>query len=219
MSRVIREHGTASDATKEIGTIMHKRFATLAALVGAAVLLLAALPAASASAASPWWQVLSGSRPTNLWEPADAEEVQEVKGTSLGSSPVATIFAVEVEVGGEVIGCLGTGSFLAFPPFEGPTADELCEGATGYPASKTHEEFEEMLEGPYGAGEVKVTGGPAGSSPFEVQSPWGPPIELNVIEFEVPFIGPVSYTHLRAHETVLDLVCRLLLEKKKKQKQ
>ena len=28
-------------------------------------------------------------------------------------------------------------------------------------------------------------------------------------------IDPVSYTHLRAHETVLDLVCRLLLEKKK----
>ena len=26
---------------------------------------------------------------------------------------------------------------------------------------------------------------------------------------------PVSYTHLRAHETVLDIVCRLLLEKKK----
>ena len=30
---------------------------------------------------------------------------------------------------------------------------------------------------------------------------------------------PVSYTHLRAHETVLDLVCRLLLEKKKNQTQ
>ena len=29
-------------------------------------------------------------------------------------------------------------------------------------------------------------------------------------------LPPVSYTHLRAHETVLDLVCRLLLEKKKK---
>ena len=29
-----------------------------------------------------------------------------------------------------------------------------------------------------------------------------------------PSVGPVSYTHLRAHETVLDLVCRLLLEKK-----
>ena len=31
-------------------------------------------------------------------------------------------------------------------------------------------------------------------------------------------IMPVSYTHLRAHETVLDLVCRLLLEKKKTRK-
>ena len=32
-------------------------------------------------------------------------------------------------------------------------------------------------------------------------------------------IETVSYTHLRAHETVLDLVCRLLLEKtKNKQK-
>ena len=28
----------------------------------------------------------------------------------------------------------------------------------------------------------------------------------------------VSYTHLRAHETVLDLVCRLLLEKKTQKK-
>src|SRR5450756_3014482 len=28
--------------------------------------------------------------------------------------------------------------------------------------------------------------------------------------------NPVSYTHLRAHETRHDLVCRLLLEKKKK---
>ena len=30
-------------------------------------------------------------------------------------------------------------------------------------------------------------------------------------------VPAVSYTHLRAHETVLDLVCRLLLEKKKQQ--
>ena len=29
-------------------------------------------------------------------------------------------------------------------------------------------------------------------------------------------MGPVSYTHLRAHETGRNLVCRLLLEKKKK---
>ena len=31
----------------------------------------------------------------------------------------------------------------------------------------------------------------------------------------VAVLAPVSYTHLRAHETVLDLVCRLLLAKKK----
>ena len=30
--------------------------------------------------------------------------------------------------------------------------------------------------------------------------------------------NPVSYTHLRAHETKANLVCRLLLEKKKKKK-
>eukprot|EP00658_Telonema_sp_P-2_P015565 TRINITY_DN16001_c0_g1_i2.p1 TRINITY_DN16001_c0_g1~~TRINITY_DN16001_c0_g1_i2.p1 ORF type:complete len:132 (-),score=20.76 TRINITY_DN16001_c0_g1_i2:31-426(-) len=32
-----------------------------------------------------------------------------------------------------------------------------------------------------------------------------------------PSVRPVSYTHLRAHETPEHLVCRLLLEKKKKQ--
>ena len=31
----------------------------------------------------------------------------------------------------------------------------------------------------------------------------------------IPTVEPVSYTHLRAHETREDLVCRLLLEKKK----
>ena len=40
-----------------------------------------------------------------------------------------------------------------------------------------------------------------------------------VTKTRLPNVGPVSYTHLRAHETVLDLVCRLLLEKKKKNQQ
>ena len=35
------------------------------------------------------------------------------------------------------------------------------------------------------------------------------------LDAHVREVMPVSYTHLRAHETVLDLVCRLLLEKKK----
>eukprot|EP00658_Telonema_sp_P-2_P001173 TRINITY_DN10449_c0_g1_i5.p1 TRINITY_DN10449_c0_g1~~TRINITY_DN10449_c0_g1_i5.p1 ORF type:complete len:103 (+),score=18.04 TRINITY_DN10449_c0_g1_i5:120-428(+) len=34
--------------------------------------------------------------------------------------------------------------------------------------------------------------------------------------FMAPIVRPVSYTHLRAHETPEHLVCRLLLEKKKK---
>ena len=35
------------------------------------------------------------------------------------------------------------------------------------------------------------------------------PVELHLVGRDA-----VSYTHLRAHETVLDLVCRLLLEQK-----
>ena len=36
---------------------------------------------------------------------------------------------------------------------------------------------------------------------------------LGMVAVAISGIMPVSYTHLRAHETVLDLVCRLLLEK------
>ena len=40
--------------------------------------------------------------------------------------------------------------------------------------------------------------------------------DLPGIIARLEYLQAVSYTHLRAHETVLDLVCRLLLEKKKK---
>ena len=54
-----------------------------------------------------------------------------------------------------------------------------------------------------------------------VEFPW--PAQVNKLLVEGDFdlilsigqVVPVSYTHLRAHETVLDIVCRLLLEKKK----
>ena len=39
-------------------------------------------------------------------------------------------------------------------------------------------------------------------------------VDIDVPGVAKKFINPVSYTHLRAHETVLDLVCRLLLDKK-----
>src|SRR5450759_1805372 len=46
--------------------------------------------------------------------------------------------------------------------------------------------------------------------------------QVRLCDDELPFacdsLDPVSYTHLRAHETRHDLVCRLLLEKKKKKK-
>ena len=41
------------------------------------------------------------------------------------------------------------------------------------------------------------------------------PVALDLLTAGVAVGDAVSYTHLRAHETVLDLVCRLLLEKKK----
>ena len=37
----------------------------------------------------------------------------------------------------------------------------------------------------------------------------------SVIQLAIDAKAPVSYTHLRAHETPEHLVCRLLLEKKK----
>src|SRR5665811_1372562 len=40
--------------------------------------------------------------------------------------------------------------------------------------------------------------------------------QFTTVYLKGPNTYAVSYTHLRAHETVLDLVCRLLLEKKKK---
>eukprot|EP00831_Metopus_contortus_P048622 TRINITY_DN39757_c0_g1_i1.p2 TRINITY_DN39757_c0_g1~~TRINITY_DN39757_c0_g1_i1.p2 ORF type:complete len:119 (-),score=37.09 TRINITY_DN39757_c0_g1_i1:23-379(-) len=43
-------------------------------------------------------------------------------------------------------------------------------------------------------------------------------IKMATSEFKETITRTVSYTHLRAHETSLQLVCRLLLEKKKKQK-
>ena len=60
-------------------------------------------------------------------------------------------------------------------------------------------------EGPQGQGLVRITR----DSARDGLPTWSPDGRW------LAFVS-VSYTHLRAHETVLDLVCRLLLEKKKK---
>ena len=51
------------------------------------------------------------------------------------------------------------------------------------------------------------------------QLPNNPSLSLTLSDASTTTSISVSYTHLRAHETVLDLVCRLLLEKKNKTKQ
>src|SRR5664280_1037126 len=50
---------------------------------------------------------------------------------------------------------------------------------------------------------------------FVVFTAQGPRNDSSYSKVHQQVLDTVSYTHLRAHETVLDLVCRLLLEKKK----
>jgi hypothetical protein len=126
-------------------------------------LIAASLPAATASAASPWWQVLDGSRPSNLWKGTDSvQEIETAKVEIAGEE----VFVGTVEVGGEVLGCAGSGGTL------GLSADEICQFIVGFPSAiETAAELEELLEGPYGAGEVTVSGGPVAAQPFTVTVP------------------------------------------------
>jgi hypothetical protein len=124
---------------------MSKSLRTLTTLMVAGVLLLAALPAASASAAEPWWQVLTGSRPTNLWEPED--NVQ-----ALQAGPEVTLVYLE----GTPVACMN------FP---------LCF-IFGFANTETALQLEEALEAPaaYGPGNVDVTESPASSRRFLITS-------------------------------------------------
>ena len=46
-------------------------------------------------------------------------------------------------------------------------------------------------------------------------APYPVPTLFHLVPTVLDHLDPVSYTHLRAHETSLHLVCRLLLEKKR----
>lgn len=162
---------------------MASRLVKLTATLGALVLLIALLPVASATAApSPWWQVLDGSRPTNLWEPTD--NVQEIQSAI---NPGTGVLAAEIRVGGSVVGCLGTGTYFGFF-----TADQVCQMLGIAPeATETAAELEALLEGPFGTETVEVTGGPAAGDPFLVTTPGqgAPTIQVSVSE---PGFGTVS---------------------------
>jgi hypothetical protein len=143
---------------------MTRRLATFVSLL-VAVGILAALFSASASARSPWWHVDTGSRPTNLWKPAD--ELQELQAAP---APSLTV----VKVGGSEVACM-----------ESP----LCPLLTGgLPTLETAAQLQTALEVPaaYGPGGVTVTESPAAGLRFLVESTgpmagrWVPSLETEL---------------------------------------
>jgi hypothetical protein len=152
---------------------MFKRLALqVAALATLSACFLAMPLSASASAApSPWWQVTTGSHPTNLWEPSDS--IQEIQ---IEVSPPFGQAAAGIKVGEEPVACLGATFFAEF----------ACP-SYGFPVSETAAQLKEALEPSLGP-EVEVTGGPAGGEPFIITVPGraAPPITPYQIE-EEPF--------------------------------
>lgn len=119
--------------------------------VAVAVLLFVAAPAASA--ASPWWQVLTGSRPTNLWLPDS--QVQKIEA---GTTP----FVLTVE--GTPVGAFND----PFPASTAANVQAALEGAYG--AGDV-----EVTGGPGGTAPLIVTsvGDDAGKYVAPVESPFG----------------------------------------------
>ena len=105
---------------------------------------------ASASAASPWWHLTSGSRPGHLHAGAARSEVQEISVAPVEVEPGFELAAFELKVGG-----VGVGFF----------ANEPYAPIFGVPAP-TRKNVQSALEGVYGAGNVEVVGSEAGTAPL-----------------------------------------------------
>jgi hypothetical protein len=132
----------------------------LTILLAAALVLFAVLPAASASATSPWWQVLDGSRPSHLWEPQPS--VQEIETDPFFAEVYGgDVLAATIEVGGSPVGCLGFQSFFN---------TIFCETFTGFAPTETAAELEALLKTAFGTEAVEVSGGPVGGENFKVTS-------------------------------------------------
>lgn len=145
------------------------------ATVLAALLALMAMPSASASAAPvPWWQVLTGSHPTNLWEPEPSIQEIETELIELIGQEVAV---VKIEVGGDVVGCLGVQAGLG---------NLLCEANVGFPATETAPQLEALLEAEFETDAVEVTGGPVGGENFKIMASGAvPSLKLSPLEFPI----------------------------------
>jgi hypothetical protein len=143
---------------------MHRH--ALKTLLAIAALSLLVLPASSASAApSPWWQIVTGSHPTNLWKPSNT--VQEVKAGSKADSE-GPLLALE----GAPVACMFSSACAFFSLTSAETAQQL----------------QEQLEAPaaYGPGNVSVTEDPPASKRFLVES-IGEDAEKAVPSLSVPF--------------------------------
>jgi hypothetical protein len=172
MNCVSKHSRTAPDPSKENRT-MFKRLMTIAVSLGAALVMLSVLPLAPATAAQPWWQVLTGSRPTNMWVPTDNIQELEVAPGSIGA-------AIKVEVNGKAVACLGSGLAGNF----------FCPG-TGFAAIQTAPQLEAALEAAFKTSAVEVTGGPVGGGPFVVTtvSRAAPTISVSPVN---PFSGTAN---------------------------
>jgi hypothetical protein len=162
MSRYTAAPRPAHRSFKETSEML-SRFAVLVLSAALAALALAAAIPAAASATSPWWQVLDGSRPSNLWEPTDS--VQEINAT-MENAEVAPGFFLEgvaqnIEIAGKHIGCLGSQNELGIVG---------CEFFIGGPVVTDAASLKAVLEPVYGP-EVEVTGGPVAVNPLIVTVP------------------------------------------------
>jgi hypothetical protein len=137
-----------------------KRLARLGGLATAAILAcFLALPLAASAAPSPWWNITTSSRPTNLWEPEDNVQEITVEAGSFEGKPAT---AAKIVVDGKAVGCLG-----AEDPAE--YSKNICL-FYGFPLSETAAELKAALEPALGS-DIEVTGGPATVEPFEVRIP------------------------------------------------
>ena len=85
--------------------------------------------------------------------------------------------------------------------------DGQAEAAEETPAAENTPS--DSVAGPTDAGPTR-----APTDTPTVELPTEPAGGSSMVTVLSPGPGPVSYTPLRAHETVIDLVCRLLLDKK-----
>jgi len=170
MTRQPKSQGPESLIHKESFRMLRLRFGLLLCAV---VLCGLALPVTSASAEESWWQILTGSRPTNMWEPTDNVQEIDIQTTGFGA-------AIAVKVNDEVIACLGTGLAAAF----------VCPGNTGFTATETAAQLEAVLEAAFGTSAVSVSGGPVGGEPFVITTPGRPAPTIGVGDPPLPIGAP-----------------------------